>query len=89
MRIPVGAVVQWVSGAWGVDKLKRGIVIAHLPAGANALRYLPPNTPRSRLRGEPVSLKDRYLVEVRPARNRVSVYYTPLASVVERQTKAD
>lgn len=85
MRIHIGTVVEWVSGAWGVEKLKRGVVIAHLPAGSNAWRHLPPDTPRTRLRGDAFSMKDRYLVEVRDAPNRAPRYYTPLASVIERQ----
>lgn len=87
MRIPIGAVVEWVSGAGGFDKRKRGVVLAHLPAGTNAKRHLPPNTPRTRLRGEDVSLYDRYLVEVREAPGRAPRYYTPLASVVEKQNR--
>ena len=84
MRIPVGTKVAWVSGAWGIDRRKEGVVVAFVPARVSVSSCLPTKVPKSRLHGQDVSAKDRYLVEVRFGPHRQPVYYTPLASVLER-----
>lgn len=82
-----GTRVEWDSQAGGYWKRKRGIVIAHIPAGDDAIEILVDADESGRVMGQRVSVVDRYLVRVQ-AGPRAVRYYTPLATVVRPVTEA-
>ena len=85
--IPIGTEVEWTSQAQGTDRTKRGVVIAHLPPMARLSKVIPPGTPRSRIKGEELSTRRRYVVAVRRPKGRVTYYYTPVAEWLEEAWK--
>lgn len=86
--IPIGTEVEWTSQSQGWWKAKRGIVIAHLEPGQRLSQVIPPGTPRSRIRGEEISTRRRYVVAVRRPNGRVTYYYTPVAEWLEEAWRA-
>lgn len=85
--IKTGTVVTWTSQAHGSARRKTGTVIAYVPAGSRAYDYLPPEVPHrkcARIKFEPRSYVDRYLVAV-PRPSGLLDYYCPLATVLEAQ----
>ena len=83
--IPIGTEVEWRNPGREWEPVKRGVVIAHLPPGQRLSRVIPPGTPRSRIRGEDLSIHRRYVVAVRKPQGKVTYYYTPVAQQLERQ----
>lgn len=92
--IAPGTQVSWESQAHGNVKRKEGTVIAYIPPNVDALDALfslRPEAlllPYSRRKIQPQSIHPRYLVEVpRKIRDGGYDYYSPLASVLEKQNK--
>ena len=81
--IPIGTEVKWRHPGRDWEPVKRGVVIAYLPPMARLSRVIPPGTPRSRIRGEDMSMHRRYVVAVKRPRGTVTYYYTPRAEWVE------
>lgn len=86
-RIAPGTIVAWESQSGGFVKRKEGVVLAFLPAGADALKALAQVDKSGKLMGLAVSAVDRYLVRVRTGPRAIR-YYTPRADVVERSVRA-
>lgn len=80
-----GDKVRWIS-SW---KEKSGIVIADIPAGVNARKYIPASAKKSHSKiDKDKSTIDRMLVAVKAGKeNQITHYYAPrksLLNVVEK-----
>jgi len=85
MKIQVGDTVTWESQAMGRWKVKRGTVIALVPAGVHIAEIWPEalKLPKSRRKwSDDVSKFDRAIVEV--PRKKVPLYYAPRLSWLKR-----
>lgn len=84
MEIQPGALVQWESQSGGVYKQKRGTVIAFIPSGENAEKYLPSGTIKSHIKFQYRSSIPRVLVKVMTGVNSdIETFYAPRASMLE------
>lgn len=78
MEIQPGALVQWESQSGGVYKQKRGTVIAFIPSGENAEKYLPSGTIKSHIKFQNRSSIPRVLVKVMTGVNSdIETFYAP------------
>lgn len=95
--IRVGDFVRWTSQSGGFWKEKRGRVLAIVPAGQRVDKVwaIPDNLPQSRMKWSraqtadgqwvaDISSHDRAVVEVPRPNGRVSDYYAPRLSTLEK-----
>jgi len=82
-RVPVGTVVEWEpTHEWAHHTLRRGVVVAFVPAGEEARRHLPAlRAGHADFNG--VTRSDRYVMTV-TRRSGVLDYYAPYAAIIER-----
>lgn len=84
MGIQPGTPVQWESQSGGYYKQKKGTVIAFIPPGENAEKYLPSGTLRSHIKFQNCSSIPRVLVKVMSGANLdIETFYAPRAAMVE------
>lgn len=84
MEIQPGTPIQWESQSGGYYKQKKGIVIAFIPPGENAEKYLPSGTLRSHIKFQNRSSIPRVLVKVMTGVNSdIETFYAPRASMLE------
>lgn len=82
----VGQEIRWVSQSQGSETEKKGVIIAEIPAGENAMSHVPKMTKKSHIKFGEVSTKDRVLVAVPAGKDgQITHYYCPLKSVLEAQ----
>lgn len=99
--IEVGDFVRWTSQSGGFWKEKKGRVLAIVPAGqrVDEVWSMPDNLPRSRMKWSlahtadgrwvpATSEYDRAIVEVLRPKGRVSDYYAPRLSALEKCEEA-
>lgn len=83
----VGDTLEWTSGAGGMDKMKKGEVIAIVPAGGSlksALIGTGRDASRSAIKAQDVSDSDRYLVQVpRGGKSIFFDYHAPLVRTID------
>jgi len=82
-----GALVEWDSQAGGYWKRKRGVVVAYVPGGEDAVEALMDAGESGRLMGKRWSIDDRYIVRVQTGPRAIR-YYTPWAGVVRAVAEA-
>lgn len=79
----IGDTVIWDSQSRGVWKVKEGTVIAFIPKGQSARKYVPEKTKVSHIKFQDCSGIDRVLVGVSAsADRRIMHYYCPHKKVV-------
>lgn len=87
MQVKVGDTVTWESQALGYYKVKRGTVIAIVPAGVHIAEIWPEamKLPKARKKwSDDVSRFDRAVVEVMRESGRGCDYYAPRLSMLQR-----
>lgn len=82
----VGDTVTWTSQAMGCEKTKTGVIIAEIPAGNNAKRYIPKTAKKSHIKFDTgKSIYDRVLVAVPAGKDgKITHYYCPNKRVLEK-----
>lgn len=84
MAVRVGDKVKWTSQAQGSFMEKEGTVLAILPAGEDATRFLPAGAKKSHIKFQPKSAIYRALVEVMSgAKHDIPNYYAPRMNILE------
>ncbi len=84
--IEKGKTVKWVSQSQGSEVEKKGVVIAIIPAGESAMRFVPKSAKKSHIKFQDKSKLERVLVEVPSGKDgNIKHYYSPLKSVLESQ----
>ncbi len=84
--IEAGKIVTWTSQSQGNDAEKKGTVIAVIPYGESAMRFVPKTAKKSHIKFQDKSQVERVLVEVLAGKDgNIKHYYCPLKSVLEAQ----
>lgn len=85
-----GDKVKWTSQALGCWTEKSGNLIAGIPAGENAMQYVPKTAKKSHIKFKPVSAVDRMLIAVPAGKdNQIIHYYCPTRKVIMEQNRAE
>lgn len=81
-----GDSVAWKSQSGGLLTEKSGIVIAEIPAGQSARKYIPATAKKSHIKFDDISSHDRMMVAVQAGVNgQIIHYYCPRKSVLISQ----
>lgn len=83
----IGQLVMWTSQAQGSFMEKKGTILAEIPAGERAKRFLPCGVKKSHIKfDKDISIITRVLVAVPAGKNgQITHYYCPAKHVLELQ----
>ena len=80
----IGEKITWTSQAMGCEKTKTGVIIAEIPAGTDARKYVPETAKKSHIKFSEESIYDRVLVAVPAGKDgQIMHYYCPAKRTLE------